>query len=100
LFSTNNITLYKRSHCRTMFKPGSGRKLESGVWQYFIYETATDKSRCCVNTVAGDDGEKHECGSMLGGKNATNVKSHLRSKHKDILTTLQNAEKQKKQLAG
>ena len=98
MFITNIRIFYKRFHCRkTMFKPGSGRKLESDVLKYFIYETATDKSRgCVISTVAGEDGEKHECGSILGGKNATNLKSHLRSKHKDVFTTLQNQEKLKK----
>ena len=36
-----------------MFKPSSGRKVESGVWEHFVYEAADDKSRCCVHTVAG-----------------------------------------------
>ena len=46
-----------------MFKPSSGRKVESGVWEYFVYEAAVDKSRCCVRTVAGKDAENHECGT-------------------------------------
>ena len=45
-----------------MFKPGSGRKQENGVWKYFVYEASIDKSRCRL------DG----CGSTITGKNATN----------------------------
>ena len=67
-----------------MFKPSSGRKVESGVWEYFVYEAADDKSRCCVRTVAGKDAENHECGTLIVGKNATNLLNHLHSKHKDM----------------
>src|SRR5688572_216962 len=34
----------------TRIKPSSGRKVESGVWEYFVYDAADDKSRCCVHT--------------------------------------------------
>ena len=52
---------------RIMFKPSSGRKVESGVWEHFVYEAADDKSRCCVHTVAGKDVENHECGTLIVG---------------------------------
>src|SRR5688572_2748043 len=50
---------------RIMFKSSSGRKIESGVWEHFVYEAADDKSRCCVHTVAGKDVENHECGTLI-----------------------------------
>ena len=50
-----------------MFKPSSGRKIESGVWEHFVYKAADDKSRCCVHTVAGKDIENHECGMLIVG---------------------------------
>jgi len=56
-----------------MFKPSSGRKVESGVWEHFVYESADDKSRCCVHPVAGKDVENHECGALIVGKNPTNL---------------------------
>src|SRR5688572_14074287 len=51
---------------RIMFKPSSGRKVESGVWEH-VYKAADDKSRCCVHTVAGKDVENHECGMPIVG---------------------------------
>ena len=52
---------------RIMFKPSSGPKVESGMWEHFVYEAADDKSRCCVHTVAGKDVENHECGTLIVG---------------------------------
>src|SRR5688572_14449462 len=52
---------------RIMFKPSSGRKVESGVWEHFVYEAADDKSRCCAHTVAGKDVENQECGTLIVG---------------------------------
>src|SRR5688572_18283361 len=63
-----NLKFVKQSTTtRIMFKPSSGRKVESGVWENFVYEAADDKSRCCVNTVAGKDVENHECGTLIVG---------------------------------
>ena len=67
----------------TMFKPGSGRKPDSGVWRYFDYESSADKSRCKVP----------DCGVMLKGKNATNLLTHLRSKHKGDKTIAEQLDK-------
>ena len=67
----------------TMFKPGSGRKPDSGVWRYFDYESSADKSRCKVP----------DCGVMLKGKNATNMLTHLRSKHKGDKTIAEQLDK-------
>ena len=67
----------------TMFKPGSGRKPDSGVWRYFDYESSADKSRCKVP----------DCGVMLKGKNATNLLTHLRSKHKGDKTIAEQQDK-------
>ena len=77
-----------------MFKPNCGRKLESVVWEYFVYDAASDKSRCNVSTrdCGDDDAVKHECGKLLNGKNATNLTNHLRCVHKDVF----NAMEQKK----
>ena len=69
-----------------MFKPNSGRKTESGVWRYFDYDSSVDKSRC----------KAPDCSGVLKGKNATNLLTHLRSKHKDIAAELDKAEKERK----
>ena len=66
-----------------MFKPGSGRKPDSGVWRYFDYESSADKSRCKVP----------DCGVTLKGKNATNLLTHLRSKDKGDKTTAEQLDK-------
>ena len=50
-----------------MFKPSSGRKVESGAWEHFVYEAADDKSRCCVRTVALKYAENNECGTLIVG---------------------------------
>ena len=39
----------------SLVKVFSGRKLESSVWEYFIYEEKDEKSRC---TVLNDKGEQ------------------------------------------
>ena len=50
-----------------MFKPSSGREVESGLWEHFVYEAADNKSRCCVHTVAGKDVENYKCGTLIVG---------------------------------
>ena len=69
-----------------MFKYNCGRKQESSVWKYFIYDASTDKSTCTVS----------DCNVALTGKNATNMKTHLNSKHKDIAAELSALEKKTK----
>ena len=82
----------------TMFKPNSGRKVDSSVWSYFKYEPATDKSRCTVILDGGHDSERRACEQQLSGKNATNLRNHLRSKHKTEFAELQSAEQRCKSL--
>jgi hypothetical protein len=89
-----------------MFKPTCGRKQENPVWHYFDYDKSSDKSRCkvgCDSDSASDTGaaatnnaaelqpagasgseKQRSCGQELIGKNTTNLKNHLRSKHKEI----------------
>ena len=70
-----------------MFKPSSGRKLESGVWEHFVFEAAIDKSRCCVRTGDKNDTENHECGTLLNGENATNLYKHSLSASSQFVGT-------------
>jgi hypothetical protein len=82
-----------------MFKPGSGRKVECEVWKYFKYDKSTDRSKCEVlvkigSTADGASDSSEMCGQWLTGKNATNLRNHLKSKHKEIHAVLKTAEKQ------
>ena len=49
----------------SLVKVFSGRKLESSVWEYFIYEEKDDKSRCTC-TVRDDKGE--QCCFRIAGE--------------------------------
>jgi hypothetical protein len=94
-----------------IFKPSSGRKLESEVWKCFVYDKASDKSRCLVKlmeatasasntgTATGDGAgtTEYECGQLLIGKNTTNLCNHIRSKHKAWNAELEKKEKEQKQ---
>ena len=67
----------------------SGRKKESSVWDYFIYDAVTEKSACSV---------KHanvECGKLISSGNSTNVISHLRACHKAQFAEFEEKEKKK-----
>jgi hypothetical protein len=69
-----------------MFKVNSGRKQENRVWRFFEYVAATDKSKCKIQ----------DCGTVLKGKNATNLITHVRSKHHSEWEELQALEKMRK----
>lgn len=58
----------------------SGRKRESGIWDYFMYNKDTDKSECKV--VLGN--KDKICGKPVSGKNATNLKAHVRAAHPSV----------------
>lgn len=55
-----------------------GRKWQSPIWDFFEYDSETDRSKCIVL----EAGHKI-CGTVLRGKNPTNLKVHLRSSHRD-----------------
>ncbi|KAL2085084.1 hypothetical protein ACEWY4_018404 [Coilia grayii] len=55
-----------------------GRKRQSPIWDFFEYNSETDRSKCIV-LEAGHN----ICGTVLKGKNPTNLKVHLRSSHRD-----------------
>ena len=73
-----------------MFKSGSGRKFDDNVWKYFKYEAASDRSVCSVHMTDGSDGST-TCGVVLKGKNATNLKNHIRFKHKHLMHELEES---------
>ena len=57
----------------------SGRHKESIIWDYFDYDESMGKSICRVqisnNTV---------CNVKLEGQNPSNLKTHLKAKHKEV----------------
>jgi hypothetical protein len=81
---------------REMFKPGSGRKVECEVWKYFHYDKASDRSQCEIEIRIGDKDNSEACGQRLTGKNATNLRNHIKSKHKEIHAALLSSEKQQR----
>jgi hypothetical protein len=91
-----------------MLKAGSGRKTDDTVWKYFQYESSKDISTCIVDmslsqadsTPQPQQGEsaeggmsKHKCGATIKGKNATNLKNHIRYKHKELMTELEKSQR-------
>lgn len=72
-----------------------GRKRTSLVWTYFKYEAISDKSRCLV-TIQQTGGGMAECGQLISGNNATNVRAHLRTAHKSQYEELLRLEEDKK----
>ena len=54
-----------------------GRKRHSPIWDYFEYDSVSDKSKCLVV-----ENNNTACGAVIKGKNPTNLKVHLRSAHK------------------
>lgn len=79
-----------------MFKVGSGRKCESTVWKFFKYEKSCDKSTCLVAIKTEANGNPIQCGEEIKGKFTTNLKNHLRFKHKQLFDEFNKEEEQKK----
>ena len=57
----------------------SGRKKESSIWNSFIYNETSNKSRCVVLMDNGD-----ECGCEITGKKTSNLKTHVKSRHPEL----------------
>jgi hAT family C-terminal dimerisation region len=71
----------------TWKKRPPGRKATSKVWDYFVYDSASDYSSCSID---GCTSEK------IKGKNASNLKKHLQYVHKtqhDLVTKADVTEK-------
>ena len=62
-----------------------GRPKKSPVWDYFYYDTSTDKSVCQVvrssEASSADADETCVCGHAVAGKFPTNMKNHLKRSH-------------------
>ena len=61
-----------------------GRPRKSPVWDYFNYDSNTNKSVCQIlksSTESSSIEEASACGQSLAGKFATNLKSHLKKSH-------------------
>ncbi|ESO02369.1 hypothetical protein HELRODRAFT_161629 [Helobdella robusta] len=54
----------------------TGRKRASSVWDYFTYDDKLNKSKCSAL-----NSKDETCVFSLAGKNPSNLKTHLRSRH-------------------
>ena len=66
----------------------AGRKKDSSVWEFFVYDSSTNKSKCKAM-----DSQNKECGIQLSGKNPTNLSSHLKRFPKSEFVELEIMEK-------
>jgi hypothetical protein len=69
----------------------AGRKRDSPVWEYFVYDVACDKSICKVT-----ESDKPSCNITLARKNSSNLVSHLRRVHSDAYNRYCEKEQLKK----
>jgi len=69
----------------------TGRKRECTVWQHFEYLEGKKKSKCLVVDESGK-----MCGFEVAGKNPTNLKGHLNTRHKDVYAEVCGKEQDRK----
>ena len=67
----------------------TGRPRNSNVWDYFAYDAELDKSECQVLT-----GEK-VCGVKVNGKFPSNLRSHIKNNHAEVIKILMERTKKK-----
>ena len=67
-----------------------GCKRNSPIWDHFEYLQDIKKSKCMVET------KKGVCGELLQGKNSSNLKTHLKSFHKDVFRVFEKADNERK----
>ena len=66
----------------------AGRKKQNSVWKYFeVVEASTDKPKSRCTVIVGDNDK--QCGVLIAGTNATNLKKHLDSNHHEAVIDLQ-----------
>ncbi|XP_061597648.1 uncharacterized protein LOC133460950 [Cololabis saira] len=82
----NDSKLRKR---KRMDAGGSGtgpggwkQRFINDLWTYFKYNQAERKTECIV------EGDSNKCGHKLRGKNTTNLKRHLKTRHTDIFSKI------------
>jgi len=56
----------------------------SAIWQFFTYDAVTRKSTCSA------------CEKSLAGQNPTNLRTHLKSAHKELSAQLEKTETETK----
>ena len=69
----------------------TGRKRECTVWQHFEYLEGKKKSKCFVVDESGK-----MCGFEVAGKNPTNLKGHLNTRHKNVYAEVCGKEQDRK----
>ncbi|ESO02816.1 hypothetical protein HELRODRAFT_174239 [Helobdella robusta] len=82
----------------------SGRRQESYVWEYFQYDSVTDRSTCLCEISSTSSSQSTSasrvCGKTLKEKNATNLKTHLEYFHSDAFNKVKDKEKVKNKLSN
>ena len=80
-----------------------GRPRRSAVWEYFVYDSESDKSVCQIEIPAspgaGSEGTsdgKGLCGQSVPGKFPTDLKQHLKKHHPKQLQEVLDKEKEQK----
>ncbi|XP_064193697.1 uncharacterized protein LOC135255873 isoform X2 [Anguilla rostrata] len=68
----------KKMASRLPHSQAAGRKRRGDVWKHFSFDTTEQKTECLV-TVGGKP-----CGHRIRGKNTTNLKRHLRTRHPEV----------------
>ena len=60
----------------------TGRRRESVVWDYFVYDVDEGKSVCQVELASGAGSDAtRKCGTKIAGKFPTNMKAHIKGSH-------------------
>ena len=73
----------------------TGRRCESAVWDYFVFDASKEESICQVEvSEVGSDGTR-KCGTGIAGKFPTNLKAHIKGNHPHEEMLKKEAEKQK-----
>ena len=75
----------------------TGRRRESSVWDYFVFDASRGKSICQVEATDGT----HKRGTGIAGKFPTNLKAHIKGSHPAVYEQMlkKEAETQKEREA-
>ena len=81
--------MLKLNYTITVTVDMASKETRSSVWKYFSYQEENNTSVCQIK--AGEV----QCGKVLQGKFATNLKKHLKNKHKEEFDECEAQEKER-----
>src|SRR5688572_28271582 len=73
----------------------AGRKKDSPVWEFYVYDETSGKSTCTVENKA----TKGVCGTTLAGQNSSNSIAHLKRIQKETNKLYLSLSKKKTEIA-